>query len=85
MKTKNTYVRELHLWYTKTQKQLQDKPMVAKTPGPWQMQAQKNKVSFQQKAQVNADSASSLYLNHLRQRTSRPAMTQLNYYRLLHL
>ena len=38
-----------------------------------------------QKAQVNADSASSLYLNHLRQRTSRPAMTKLNYYRLLHL
>ena len=35
------YVRDLHLWHTKTEKQLQDKPMVAKRP--WQMQAQKTK------------------------------------------
>ena len=36
-----TYVRALHLWHTKTEKQLQDKPIVAKRP--WQMQAQKRK------------------------------------------
>ena len=64
-----TYVKNLNLWHTKTEKQLQDKPMVAKRPS--QIQAQKHKLSFQQKAQVNADNASSLYMNHLRQRTYR--------------
>ena len=64
-----TYVRNLSLWHIKTEKHLQDKPIIAKRPS--QIQTQKNKLSFQQKAQVNADNASSLYLNHLRQRTYR--------------
>ena len=42
-----TYVRNLNLWHTKTEKQIQGKPMVAKWPS--QIQAQENKLSFQQK------------------------------------
>ena len=67
--SQHTYVRKLNLWHIKTEKQLQVKTMVAKRPS--QIQVQKHKLFFQQKAQVNADNASSLYLNHLRQRAYR--------------
>ena len=39
-----TYVRNLNFWHTKTEKQIQDEPMVAKRPS--QNQAQKNKPFF---------------------------------------